>query len=147
VGQGCKAGALAWQHQSSTGGLAIFKSLSRWRRFVSSLQSAEDFIKSALGVGPTKRRSKLHLGRYRRQFRLEALEPRVLLSYGTPADPLDSQAQLLAFLRRKVEDESLPSSFSDAQPLAPLAGGEAGLFETFSDETRKLVDLVGRYTP
>jgi hypothetical protein len=27
------------------------------------------------------------------------------------------------------------------------AGGEAGLFETFSDETRKLVDLVGRYTP
>jgi len=87
------------------------------------------------------------IGRYRRQFRLEVLEPRVLLSYGTPADPLDSQAQLLAFLRRKVEDESLPSSFSDAQPLAPLAGGEAGLFETFSDETRKLVDLVGRYTP
>ena len=65
------------------------------------------------------------IGRYRRQFRLEVLEPRVLLCYGTTDDPLDSQAQLLAFLRRKVEDESLPSSFSDAQPLAPLAAGEA----------------------
>jgi len=48
-----------------------------------------------------------------------------LLSYGTTDDPLDSQGQLLAFVRRKVEDESFPSSFSDAQPLAPLAAGGA----------------------
>jgi len=61
VGQGCKAVALAWQHQSSTGGLAIFKSLSRWRRFVSSLQSAEGFVKSALGVGSAKRRCEVDL--------------------------------------------------------------------------------------
>jgi len=110
----------------------MFRSSSRWRRFVSSLQSAEGFVKSALGVGPAKRRCEVRLGRYRRPFRLEPLEPRVLLCYGTTDDPLDSQAQLLAFLRR-------------GEYVG--AGGEAGLFETFSDETRKLVDLVGRYTP
>ena len=103
----------------------MFRSLSRWRRFVSTLQSAEGFLKSSLGIGPAKRRCEVRLDRYRRQFRLEALEPRVLLCYGTTDDPLDSQAQLVAFLRRKLEDESLPGSFSDAQPLAPLAAGEA----------------------
>ena len=39
----------------------MFRSSSRWRRFVSSLQSAEDFIKSALGVGPAKRRCEVDL--------------------------------------------------------------------------------------
>ena len=39
----------------------MFRSSSRWRRFVSSLQSAEGFVKSALGVGSAKRRCEVDL--------------------------------------------------------------------------------------